>query len=211
MMSQDSPIQVIIEGEGSTFLERVQNCAGQEDSVVRALKELNIGKGLCHEEWREMDSLILYRGRVYVPPDGQLRHNIVNALHDSPVTGHSGQWKNTDLVAHNFWWPGMGCYIAEYAKGCDLCNHTKNYPAPLARKLMPNHIPDCCWQIISVDLITELPWSHSYNAIMVVVDCLSKCAHAILMMSDVTTSRVARLFRDHVWKLHRLPEEVISD
>src|SRR5882724_10107194 len=105
----------------------------------------------------------------------------------------------------------MGCYIAEYVKGCDLCNHTKNYPAPPARKLMPNHIPDHHWQIISVDLITKLPRSHGYDAIMVVVDCLSKYAHAILTMLDVMASGVAQLFRDHVWKLHGLPEEVISN
>jgi len=179
--------------------------------VVKALKELNTGKGLHHEEWRERDGLVLYRGRVYVPLDGQLRHNIVNALSDSPIMGHSFQWKTTDLVACNFWWPGVGCYVAEYMKGCDLCNCTKNYPAPLAGKLMPNCIPDCHWQLISVDLITELPWSHGYDAIMVVVDFLSKCAHAILTMSDVMASRVAWLFRDHIWKLHGLPEEVISD
>src|SRR5882724_3383803 len=105
----------------------------------------------------------------------------------------------------------MGCYVAEYMKGCDLCNCTKTYLAPPVGKLMPNHIPNHHWQIISVDLITKLPWSHSYDAIMVVVDHLSKCAHAILMMSDVTASRVAWLFRDHVWKLHGLPEEVISN
>src|SRR5882724_312866 len=105
----------------------------------------------------------------------------------------------------------MGHYIAEYMKGCNLCNHTKNYLAPPAGKLMPNHIPDCHWQIISVDLITELLWSHGYDAIMVIVDHLSKCAHAIPMMSDIMASRVAQLFRDHMWKLHGLPEEVISD
>src|SRR5882672_9304569 len=30
-------------------------------------------------------------------------------------------------------------------------------------------------------------------------------------MSDVMAARVARLFRDHIWKLHGLLEEVISD
>src|SRR5882724_5787210 len=119
--------------------------------------------------------------------------------------------KTTDLVAHNFWWPGMGHYIAEYTKGCDLCNHTKNYPSALAGKLMPNCIPDRHWQTISVDLITELPRSHGYDTIMVIVDRLSKRAHAILTTSDVTASGIAQLFRDHVWKLHGLPEEVISN
>jgi len=135
----------------------------------------------------------------------------VNALHDSPITGHLGQWKTTNLVACNFWWPGMGCYVAEYVKGCDLCNCTKNYMAPPAGKLMPICIPDHHWQIISVDLITKILWSHSYITIMVVVDHLSKHAHAIPTMSDVTVPRVAQLFRDHVWKLCRLLEEVVSD
>jgi len=111
--NREGPSRVTIEGEGTTFLQRVRECADWEDSVIRALKELHGGKGLRHEEWREKDGLVLYRGRVYVPPDGQLRHDLVNAFHDSPITGHSGRWKTTDLVALNFWWPGMGHYIAE--------------------------------------------------------------------------------------------------
>src|SRR5467141_5346123 len=46
---------------------------------------------------------------------------------------------------------------------------------------------------------------------MVVVDRLSKRTHVIPTTSDVTAARVAKLFRDHVCKLHGLPEEVISD
>ena len=46
---------------------------------------------------------------------------------------------------------------------------------------------------------------------MVVVDHLLKRAHIILTMSNVRVSGSARLFRDHIWKLHSLLEEVISD
>src|SRR5882724_2845032 len=46
---------------------------------------------------------------------------------------------------------------------------------------------------------------------MIVVDCFSKCTHTIPTTSDVIVSRVAWLFRDHIWKFHRLLEEVISD
>ena len=76
---------------------------------------------------------------------------------------------------------------------------------------MPNHIPYRQWQIISVDLITELSQSHGYDSILVAVDQLSKQAHFIPTMSDVTSLGVVRLFRDGVWKLHGLLEEVISD
>src|SRR5882724_7963337 len=105
----------------------------------------------------------------------------------------------TDLVAHNCWWPGMGHYVAEYVKGCNLCNHTMTFPTPLTGQLMPNRVPDHHWQIISVDLI------------MVVVNHLSKQAQVIPTTSDVTMTGVVWLFRDHIWKLHCLPEDVFSD
>jgi len=81
----------------------------------------------------------------------------------------------------------------------------------MAGKLMTNCIPDNHWQTTLVDLITELLQSHGYDAIMVVVDRLSKHAHTVPTTSDVTALGIAWLFRDHVWKLHRLPEEVISE
>ena len=62
-----------------------------------------------------------------------------------------------------------------------------------------------------VDLVTELPQSHGYDSILVAIDGLSKQAHFIATTSDITSLRVAQLFRDGVWKLHGLPEEVISD
>ena len=89
---------------------------------MRALKELGSGANLRGDEWEEHVGLVLFRGKVYVPLDAQLWHDIVEAHHDTPVTGHLGWWKTTELVARNYWWPGMGCYIAKYVKGCDLCN-----------------------------------------------------------------------------------------
>ena len=76
---------------------------------------------------------------------------------------------------------------------------------------MPNCIPYHRWQIISVDLITELPQSHGYNSILVTIDRLFKRAHFIATTSDITSLGVAQLLWDGIWKLHGLPEEVISD
>ena len=46
---------------------------------------------------------------------------------------------------------------------------------------------------------------------MVVVDRLTKMAHFIPTMEKTTAGGLARLFRDNVWKLHGLPESIISD
>jgi hypothetical protein len=65
--------------------------------------------------------------------------------------------------------------------------------------------------VISVDTIGELPDSKGYNAILVVVDQLSKRIHAIPTVTAMDSAGVARLFLEHIWKHHGLPEEVLSD
>jgi len=49
------------------------------------------------------------------------------------------------------------------------------------------------------------------DAILVVCNRLSKMAHFITTMEETTAEGLARLFRNNVWRLHRLPESVVSD
>ena len=49
------------------------------------------------------------------------------------------------------------------------------------------------------------------DAISVVCDKLSKIAHFVITMEGTSVEGLARLFRDNIWKLHRLPESVVSD
>src|SRR5258708_23215965 len=153
----------------------------------------------------------MYRGCVYVPKDPQLCHDIVHTHHDSVMTGHPGQWKTLELVSHNYWWLGISHYVASYMAGCDVCNHCKSFPIQKVGKLTPNWIPTHCREVISVDTIRELLESKGYNAILVAVDRLSKCIHAIPTITMVDSTGVARLFLEHVWRHHRLLEAVISD
>ena len=80
-------------------MDRVHGCTDRDESVVCALKELSSGANLRGDKWEEHDGLVLFRGKVYVPLNAQLQHDIVEAHHNTPVTGHSGWWKTTELVA----------------------------------------------------------------------------------------------------------------
>src|SRR5258708_5864810 len=91
------------------------------------------------------------------------------------------------------------------------CNQTKTFPMQKVGKLIPNKVPDRCWQVISIDMIRELLDSKGYNAILVVVDCLSKQIHAIPTVTSLDSAGVTQLFLEHVWCHHGLPEEVISN
>jgi len=62
-----------------------------------------------------------------------------------------------------------------------------------------------------VDFIVELPLFSGHDAVMTVVDSVSKRAHFILTHTTVTVEGAARLFLHQVWKLHGLPTCVVSD
>ena len=61
------------------------------------------------------------------------------------------------------------------------------------------------------DFITKLPLAQGYDSILVVVDQLTKMVHFILTTEKTSAEGLVRLFRDNVWKLHRLPESIILD
>ena len=82
----------------------------------------------------------------------------------------------------------------------------KNRIEALAGKLMVNKVPEKTQMYLIVDFITKLPLVAEKDAILVVCNRLSKITHFV-----ATTEGLARLFRDNMWKLHRLPESVISN
>ena len=116
-----------------------------------------------------------------------------------------------ELVTRNFWWPEVTKEVKQYVERYSTYQHNKNCTEQLAGKLMPNSIPEKLWTHILVDFITKLPLAQGYDSILVVVDQLTKMVHFILTMEKMSAEGLARLFRDNVWKLHRLPKSIISD
>jgi len=68
----------------------------------------------------------------------------------------------------------MSRYIRQYVSTCDLCIRTKLIKQAPVGKLHPLQIPDSQWDTLSVDFIVELSLSSGHNAVMIVVDSVSK-------------------------------------
>lgn len=203
---------MVLEGTDELLMDRIKKCKNRDESVVKAFRELGKLQGVLHgAEWAEEEDVVLWNGKIYVPLDPQLRHDILHNHHDTPIVGHPGRWKTLELVTRNFWWPGISRYVANYVKGCDRCNRAKVFPTAPAGKLMPNTVPTDRWQVVTVDLIPELPPSQGFDCIWVAVDRLGKRIHVAPTTTEVDSVGNARLFRDNVWRHHGLPEQIISD
>jgi len=59
--------------------------------------------------------------------------------------------------------------------------------------------------------MVKLPESSGYNAVMTVVDSVSKRVHFVLTHTTVIAEGAARLFLYYIWKLHGLLKHVVSD
>jgi len=105
----------------------------------------------------------------------------------------------------------MSRYIGQYVSTCDLCLRTKPIKQAPVGKLHSLQILNSRWDTLSVDFVVELPLSSRHDAVITVVDSVSKRAHFIPMHTTVTAEGAARLFLHQVWKLHGLPKCVVSD
>jgi len=105
----------------------------------------------------------------------------------------------------------MSRYIGQYVSTCDLCLLTKPWRHSPVGELQLLSVPDAQWDTLSVDFMVKLPEPSGHDAIMTIVDSISKRVHFVPMYTTVTVEGVARLFLYHVWKLHGLPKRVVSD
>ena len=96
-------------------------------------------------------------------------------------------------------------------EGCDLCQRMKNRMEELAGKLKLSEVPKKPWSHLMVDFIMKLLVVAGKDTILVVCDLLSKMTHFVATTEGTSAEGLARLFQDNMWKLHGLPESVVSD
>jgi hypothetical protein len=71
-----------------------------------------------------------------------------------------------------YFWPAGRAWIEQYVKGCATCQQNKNLThvtkTPLYKIPVPDNAP--LFTQIAMDLITGLPLSRGYDAILTIVD-----------------------------------------
>ena len=97
------------------------------------------------------------------------------------------------------------------SRSCDTCSRNKVVRHALYGLLSPLPNPTRPWSSVSLDWITDLPPSHYHDAILVVVDRLTKEAHFISTTKSMAAPAVAALFVHHVVRVHGLLDTLVSD
>lgn len=155
--------------------------------------------------------VLFYKNRLVIPAKSPIIDDLLRDFHSSPSGGHSGYLRTYRRMAGTLYWQGMMKRVQEFVKACDTCQRQKYAATTPSGLLQPLPIPVLVWSEISMDFITNLPKSNGYEAILVVVDRLSKYSHFIPLKHPFTARSIASIFVKEVVRLHGVPESILSD
>lgn len=157
------------------------------------------------------DGILRYKGRIWLGDNVSLQQKVLTALHSSAIGGHSGIQVTYSRVKRLFAWHGLKRTVQVFIEDCAVCKQAKAERVRYPGLLQPLPVPDHSWQTVSLDFIEGLPKSSGSDCILVVVDKFSCYAHFISLAHPFTALDVALLYLNNVYKLHGLPQAIISD
>jgi hypothetical protein len=183
----------------------------QDDVAVQQLLQKMAAHDISVQGFTQHDGIIYKEGRIWLGTNSQLQQTILQSVHDSSVGGHSGVQATYQRLHRNFAWTGMKRTVQQYVDQCSICKQAKSEHVRYPGLLQPLPIACQAWQTVTLDFIEGLPTSLRSNCIMVVVDKLTKYAHFVPLSHPFTAKQVALAFVDNIFKLHSLPEIMVSD
>lgn len=157
------------------------------------------------------DNLLYFRKRIWLGGSAELQQKILSAFHSSKIGGHSGFPATYARIRRLFAWPKMKAQTKEFVQTCMICQQAKPERIKYPGLLEPLSTPDAAWQMVTMDFVEGLPTSGNANCIMVVVDKFTLYAHFIPLLHPFTATKVATAYMNNVFKLHSLPQVMLSD
>ena len=82
--------------------------------------------------------------------------------------------------------------VKAYVQACEVCQQAKAERVRLPGLLAPLPVPDQAWSVVSLDFVEGLPTSNRFNAILVVVDKLTKYGHFVPLAHPFIALQVAQ-------------------
>ncbi|MCO5589307.1 hypothetical protein L7F22_043273 [Adiantum nelumboides] len=141
-----------------------------------------------------------------------LREKVMTECHCPPYTGHRGIATTMKGVERYFYWPRLKKDVEEFVRSCLVCQKVKFDRHKARGLLQPLPITTRPWESIAMDFIFDLPRTQSgHDDNWTIIDRFSKQADFIPVKKTVKPDHLARLFVAQIFRLHGMPETIVSD
>jgi transposase InsO family protein len=149
-----------------------------------------------------------------VKVDGRnVREVLISQGHS--ILAHLSDEKTATYMRDQVWWKTMIKDVSDYCRSCQICAVSKPQSGKPHGKLKTMPVPTYPWLYVGVDFVGPLPESSNrdgaFDMICVVIDQLTSMVHLIPSRQTYRATDIAELMFENVYKLHGLPERIISD
>ena len=183
------------------------------DAVKTCEAEQGIGfftrDGLLYRRWvpsgrREEEMAV----EQLVLPE-KCRETVMKLAHSIPLAGHLGRDKTTRRILQRFYWPTVHRDVADYCRGCDVCQKRAGKNVPRA-PLIPLPVISQPFERIAMDIVGPLTRSSRGNRfVLVVCDYATRYPEAVPMKHVDAASVAEELVR--IFSRVGVPKEILTD
>ena len=152
--------------------------------------------------------MVVFDGRLYIPPASPLLQEILAATHND---GHEGVQRTMHRLRRDFHFPNLRRLVQDFVRACATCQRYKSEHLQPAGLLLPLPVPTAVWTDIGLDFIEALPRVKGKLVILSVVNRFSKYCHFIPLAHPYTAESVAQAFFAYIVRLHGVPQSMVSD
>jgi len=155
------------------------------------------------------------REAKYIPRS--IAEQFVEDFHKGLTQGHNGATGLVSRLQEEYIIDGIWRIARKVTKECPDCQRNKPTRHKPYGGLQPVEIPERPWEVISWDFIVKLPKSRDpitgqdHDAILVIVDKLTKWGYFIACTEEISAEDVARIYVKEVFARHGAPSKIISD
>ncbi len=161
---------------------------------------------------RVLDEVLWKDDRLWVSQSIITR--LIREAHDLLISDYSDMNWTLDLLRRSYCWSKMRTTIKRYIQNCYVCCRSKASRDRMNKLLKSLLILEQQWQNISLDFIINLSESNENNAILTVIDWLSKKQHYISCWSDdeeIFAEQTVKLLLIWVFRTHELSRLIVFD
>ncbi len=162
----------------------VENQTNQQCIDIRTVIEQNrrTYQDMSLDNCRVLNKVLWKNDRLWVSQS--IITQLIRKAHDLSISDHSNMNWTLDWLKRSYCWSKMRTTIKCYIWNCYVCRRSKVSRDRINKLLKSLFISEQRWQDISLNFIINLLKSDESNAILTVIDRLSKKRHYILCWSD---------------------------
>jgi hypothetical protein len=187
------------------LIKRIEDVLDKKNDRQKQQNQILLSSERFDKDLQAVELIIIFESN---------RLSLMQEMHDQFASNHSEINRTIKLLRRNHRWSEMIRDVKQYIRNCHTCRKVKTARDKYHELLNSLSMSNRSWTNIILDFVTKLFDNRNYNAILMIVDRLSKMHHYISCTTDeneTTIKKTVKLFIQHVWKLHELSTTMISD